>query len=94
MQVTDVGATHLRFTWNQSTDFHTWSMASCSNTAYNIIIASNCGTCPTTTRNQTAECIDFVANGTVCTFAIQEVVCGNMSGPVSNTVNVTLQGKL
>ena len=50
----------------------------CAAIHYNIE-ASNCGSCPTTTNHTNVTCSD-VHNNSVCTFAIQNVVCGNISG--------------
>ena len=45
-----------------------------------IILASNCGGCPTTTKNTTVTCTDVPTDGSVCTFTVQTVVCGNIAG--------------
>ena len=41
---------------------------------YNIL-ASNCGSCPTTTNHTNVTCTDIPTNGSTCTLAVQTVVC-------------------
>ena len=55
---------------------------------YNIL-SSNCGSCPTTTNNTNVTCTDVPIDGSTCTFAVQSVVCGNLSANVSDSINVT-----
>jgi hypothetical protein len=57
---------------------------------YNIL-ASNCGSCPTTTNHTNATCtnLNVSLNDTVCTFAVQTVVCGNITGNVSDPISIT-----
>ena len=45
---------------------------------YNIL-ASNCGSCPTTTKHTNATCTDVPTDDNECNFAIQTVVCGNIT---------------
>ena len=47
------------------------------------ILASNCGSCPTTTNHTTVTCTDVPTNHSTCTFAVQTVICGNISGKFS-----------
>ena len=56
---------------------------------YNIL-ASNCGSCPTTINHTTVTCADVPTNNSVCTFAVQTVVdlCGNITGNVSDPIRV------
>ena len=57
---------------------------------YNIM-ASNCGSCPTTTNHTTVTCSDLpTEQNTFCTFALQTVICGNITGILSNPINVSL----
>ena len=56
---------------------------------YNIL-ASNCGSCPSTTNHTTVTCTDVPTDGTVCTFAVQTVVCRNITGNRSNPVRGTI----
>jgi hypothetical protein len=57
---------------------------------YNIL-ASNCGICPTTTNHTNVTCTDVSLNGTVCTFAVQAVVCGNITGSASDPISIHLE---
>ena len=55
---------------------------------YNIL-ASNCGSCPTTINDTTVTCTDVPTTGsTSCNFAIQTVVCGNNTGNISDPIIV------
>ena len=65
------------FNWNTCT-----SSPVCSATHYNIV-ASNCGSCPTTTNHTIVTCTDTPTDGNMCTFAVQTVVCGNITGESS-----------
>ena len=60
--------------------------------SYNII-SSNCGRCPSQTTNTTATCSDIVALGQVCAFAVQTVVCDNITGNMTHPVHVILRGR-
>ena len=62
----------------------TWSPVApdCPTIHYNIA-ASNCGSCPTTTNQTTVTCTDVPTNNSMCTLAVQVVVCGNISGNFS-----------
>ena len=60
----------------------------CPAVSYNIL-ASNCGSCPTTTNHTNATCADVPINGSTCEFAVQTVVCGNTSGNYSDLISVT-----
>ena len=68
----------------------TWSPVSLGGSAlhYNIL-SLNCGSCPTTTTNTTVTCTDVPTDGSVCTFAVQTVVCENVVSDKSDSVNVT-----
>ena len=59
----------------------------CPAIRYNIL-ASNCGSCPTTTNYTTVTCINVPTDGSVCTFAVQTVVCGNITGNASDAIRV------
>ena len=54
---------------------------------YNIL-ASNCGSCPTTTNHTTVTCTDVPINGSMCLFAIQAVVCENITGNTSDPIHI------
>ena len=55
---------------------------------YNIL-ASNCGSCPTTTNHTNVTCTDVPTDGSTCTFAVQMEACGNITGNISDAMNVT-----
>ena len=62
----------LTFSW-------TVPVLGCHDVIFNIQ-ASNCGSCPTTTKYTSATCTDVPTDGSMCTFAVQTVVCGNITG--------------
>ena len=66
----------------------------CDSVFYNII-SSNCGRCPRATTNTTVTCTNVVVltSGQVCTFTVQTVVCGNLTGNMSHPVYVILKGR-
>ena len=66
----------LVFSWNSS-------FSNCSAIHYNIL-ASNCGSCPTTTNHTTATCTDVSTDGSVCNFTVQTIVCENSVGVVTH----------
>ena len=68
----DIGSRQLGFTWSPAAP-------NCLAIYYNIL-ASNCGSCPTTTNHTTATCTDVPINGSMCLFMVQPVVCGYASG--------------
>ena len=55
---------------------------------YNIL-ASNCGSCSTTTNHTNVTCTDLPTENSVCTLAIQTVLCGSLIGDKSDPVIVT-----
>ena len=59
-----------------------------SNSIHYNILVSNCGSCPTTTNYTTVTCTDVPTDGSVCTFAIQIVICGNITGNMSVPIRV------
>ena len=67
-----------------------WSSVAldCPVIRYNIL-ASNCGSCPTTTNHTNVTCTDVPTENSVCTFAIQTVLCGSLIGNKSDPVIVT-----
>jgi hypothetical protein len=69
-----------------------WSSVApdCPSIHYNIL-ASNCGSCPTTTNHTNATCTDLPSDDSMCNFAIQTVICGNITGKWSKplTFNIT-----
>ena len=60
---------------------------------YNIL-ASNCGSCPTTTNHTNVTCTDIPTNGSTCTLAVQTVVCTEdtecTTGIESDSINIRL----
>ena len=81
MSVANFSSRELVFKWSPVATV-------CRALHYNIL-SSNCGSCPTTTTNTTVTCTDVPTDGSVCTFAVQTVVCGNITGNVSDSVNIT-----
>ena len=71
----------LRFSWSPVA-------SGCPVIHYNIL-ASNCGSCPTTTNHTNVTCTDVPTENSVCTFAIQTVLCGSLVGDKSDPVIVT-----
>ena len=69
----------------------TWSPAAlaCSVIHYKIN-TSNCGNCPTTTNHINVTCTDAPTNGRACEFAVQTVVCGNITGDKASISTNTL----
>ena len=67
----DIGLIQLTFTWSPVAPDHDYSAF---DYMYNIL-ASNCGSCPTTTNYTAVTCTDVPANGSTCTLAVQTVVC-------------------
>ena len=86
---------HESFTWRVSTSppildvYWSHSLSDCPSIHYTIL-SSNCGSCPTTTTNTTITCTDVPSNGGVCTFAVQTVVCENITGSYSNNTTIAL----
>ena len=66
-----------------------WSSISpdCPAIYYNIL-ASSCGSCPTTTNHTTVTCTDVPTSDSACTFALQTVICGNITSNRSVPVRV------
>jgi hypothetical protein len=61
----------------------------CPAVHYNIL-ASNCGSCPTTTNHTNVTCTDVQRKGGLCIFALQTVVCGNIIGNTSDPIAVSI----
>ena len=77
---TDISSKQLLFNWSPV-------VQNCPSLHYNIL-SSNCGNCLTTTTNTTVICTDVPTDrGGVCLFAIQTVVCGDIVGNRSTSVN-------
>ena len=56
-------------------------------------VTSNCGSCPTTTNNTTVTCVDIPTDGSTCAFAVRVVICGNVTGNVSDEARGVFKGK-
>ena len=72
--VSDLGSQNdINFTWSSVT-----AATHCPAVNYNIL-ASNCGSCPTTTNYTNAICTDVLNDrlSVVCKFAVQPIVCNN-----------------
>ena len=80
MSNADFVSRKLTFSW--STD--------CGTKLHYNILASNCGSCPTTTNHTNVTCTDVPTENSVCIFAIQTVVCGNISGQISYPIRATI----
>ena len=82
----DLNSRQLSFEWRAVAP-------NCPAITYNIL-ASNCGSCPTTTNHTTVTCTDMPINGNSCTFALETVVCGHIIGNKSDTIQAALKGKI
>ena len=72
--------------FNITRDFNWKSfLPHCPAVHYNIL-ASNCGSCPTTTNHTTVTCADVPADSSMCTFAVRTVICGNITGEPSQVL--------
>ena len=81
-------------TWRATDSLLTfdWSVPvapDCPAIHYNIL-ASNCGSCPTTTNHTTINCTDVPTNHGICTFAVWRVICGNITEKINDTVRIML----
>ena len=59
----------------------------CPAVHYNIL-ASNCGSCPTTTNHTNVTCTDVLTDNNECNFAVETVVCGNITSNFSNPISI------
>ena len=85
VNLTDLSSRRLTFSWSPVAP-------NCPAIHYNIL-ASSCGSCPTTTNHTTVTCTDVpIEQKTLCTFTLQTVVCGDLSGTLSNPISVSLSG--
>ena len=83
----DLSSRQFTFKWNSVAP-------DCLSLHYNIL-ASNCGSCPTTTTNTTVTCTDVPTDGSMCTFALKMTVCGNITGNwSSDSVQGLLKGNV
>ena len=77
--------------WTTNEVIFSWSPVGpdCPAIHYNIL-ASNCGSCPTTTNHTNVTCTDVPINDSMCTFAVQTVVCGNITSIASDPISINL----
>ena len=69
----DFGPKGITFSWSPVAP-------DCPTTIHYNILASNCGSCPTTTNHTNVTCTGIPSNDSLCNFSIQTVVCGNITG--------------
>ena len=81
---TDLDSKTISFTWNP------FNISMCPVIPYNIL-ASNCGSCPTTTNDTNATCTDVPADATYCSFALIPTICGGISPNLSILLDVHLK---
>ena len=82
----NLGLKEITFTWNPIP-------TECSAAIHYNILASNCGSCPTTTNHTNVTCTDIPTNGSrsiTCSFAVRTVVCGNITGNVSEPLMINI----
>ena len=71
---------HLIFSWSPVTP-------GCPAIHYNIL-ASNCGSCPTTTNHTKVTCTNVPSDDIMCSFAVQTVLYGSLMGNISDPFRV------
>ena len=83
----EANITQLTFQWSSVAPSY------CESARY-LINASNCGHCPNVTNDTTAICIDFALDmySQVCLLSVWTVVCDNVTGNESSSVQVNLRG--
>ena len=86
LALVNFGPKEITFSWNPVAP-------DCPAIHYNIL-ASNCGSCPTTTNHTNVTCTDVPTDDIMCSFAIQTAFCGNITGNQSKplTFNTTIEG--
>ena len=70
-------------------------MDSLCDTVHYRVVASNCGACSAsnvTTLYTTVHCTNLTLDGSICSFAVQTVVCDDVAGNVSEPIHVVLRG--
>lgn len=72
---------HLFFSWS--------NQFNCTLNDYEIL-SVHCGSCPKATTQTAAKCTDVPTDGGLCNFAVRPVICGDITGQWSDSVNVTL----
>jgi hypothetical protein len=83
LTLVNFGPKEITFSWSSIAP-------DCPAIHYNIL-ASNCGSCPTTTNHTNVTCTDLPTEDSICTLAVETVVCGNITGNLSKplTLNIT-----
>ena len=88
VQLVDIKPGELTFSWNPL-------IVNCSALHY-VIISTGCGNCTdglmTFSTSVTCSVVAAATDQRMCRFAVRSVVCGNISSPVSNQVDVHLKG--
>ena len=77
---TAIRSGELIFSWNTVT-------SDCAAISYKIS-TTNCGNCPTNTTHTTVTCTDVPTDGSLCTFALQMLVC---HGTIDQNISYVLQ---
>ena len=71
--LSDLGSQNdISFSWSPVT-----AAANCPAIYYNIL-ASNCGSCPTTTNHTNVTCTGVPTDSVVCKFAVQPIICNSI----------------
>ena len=77
----------ITFTWDEVD-------SSCDIVHYRVI-TSNCGVCSATnitTLYTRVLCTNLTTDGSICSFAVQTIVCNDVAGNVSEPIHVLLRG--
>ena len=83
INLSELDSRRLMFSWSPVAP-------DCPDIHYNIL-ASNCGSCPTTTNHTNVTCTDVpTEHNAFCAFGIETVVCGDIAGILSNPISVSL----
>ena len=83
INLSELGPRRLTFSWSPVAP-------DCPAIHYNIL-ASNCGSCPTTTNHTNVTCTDIpIEHNAFCVFGIETVVCGDIAGILNNPISVSL----
>ena len=82
MSNADYVSRKITFSWSTESD--------CIAILHYNILASNCGSCPTTTNHTNVTCTNVPTNNSMCIFTIQTVVCGNITGQITYSIRATI----
>ena len=77
------------------TIFFTWSLfkiSTCSAIPY--FLASNCGSCPTTTNYTNVTCTNVPSDATQCTLAVIPTICGGIPPELIILLDINLKGNI